>query len=76
MIKQSGEILATLPVISSKKIQGKLSKKEKKQRITAGPNAELIPADNTPYAPQALQLEYCDVDICYRSIPIEVGLLE
>lgn len=76
MIKQNGEVLAKLPVMSSKRVQGKLSKKEIKQRKVKGPNAELIATSLDPYQPQALQLEYCDLDICYRSIPITVGLLK
>lgn len=67
MIKQSGQIELVIPVSQSETAD---------ERIKKGSKAQFVTEIGDPLQPQLLYLKYCTQQICYRSVPLEPGLVQ
>jgi hypothetical protein len=85
VLKQQGEVQVVIPVMSSVREQANekrnywqrgLDNLKQSNRHPASPRVELIPIATGGTDQGAHQLEYCDGQICYRSIPLQNGLLK
>lgn len=67
IIKQSGQVFATLPAESSE---------EQKKKLKKGSLAQLVVLPGNPITPQIVRIKYCVKNMCYQSAPLEPGLVQ
>ena len=80
ILKREGEIVAAVNIESQSSITMPSNKKEAKRLAKTqrkiDPVIYFVPETVSSIYPNALQLEYCDQNLCYRSRPLSTALLK